>query len=116
MVAATMSVSPRPPLTAARAEPKQRDYEVLVFHATVAPAAATMESLIEAGVVTGVLDITTTELADDLVGGRVDRGPHRLHPPGLRGVPQLLLRRAPSRWPISAPGPSVPEIQNSEPL
>ncbi|HEY0551257.1 MAG TPA: Tm-1-like ATP-binding domain-containing protein, partial [Verrucomicrobiae bacterium] len=41
-------------------------YEVLVFHAT-GTGGRTMESLIEAGLVTGVLDITTTEWADELV-------------------------------------------------
>ena len=43
-------------------------YEVLVFHAT-GTGGRTMESLIESGLVAGVLDITTTEWADELVGG-----------------------------------------------
>src|SRR5580765_3978046 len=53
------------------------DYEVLVFHAT-GTGGRTMESLIEAGMVAGVLDITTTEWADELVGGFLGAGPARL--------------------------------------
>jgi uncharacterized protein (UPF0261 family) len=49
-----------------------------------------MESLVEAGLVAGVLDLTTTELADDLVGGVLSAGPHRLETAGRRGVPQVV--------------------------
>ncbi|MFN9982030.1 MAG: Tm-1-like ATP-binding domain-containing protein, partial [bacterium] len=52
-------------------------YEVLVFHATGTGGRA-MESLIASGLVAGVLDITTTELADELVGGVLSAGPQRL--------------------------------------
>ncbi len=52
-------------------------YEVLVFHAT-GTGGRTMESLIESGLVAGVLDITTTEWADELVGGFLSAGPARL--------------------------------------
>ena len=56
---------------------EQAGYEVLVFHAT-GVGGRTMESLIDSGVVAGVLDITTTEIADELVGGVLTAGPHRL--------------------------------------
>ena len=49
-------------------------YEVLVFHATGNGGQA-MESLIRDGLIAGVLDITTTELADELVGGILSAGP-----------------------------------------
>ena len=52
-------------------------YEVLVFHATGNGGQA-MESLIGEGLIAGVLDITTTELADELVGGFLSAGPDRL--------------------------------------
>ena len=55
-------------------------YEVLVFHAT-GTGGRTMESLIETGLVAGVLDITTTEWADELVGGVLGAGPES---PGSR--------------------------------
>ncbi len=65
-------------------------YEVLVFHATGA-GGRTMESLIESGMVAGVLDITTTELADELVGGVLTAGPDRLNAAGRAGVPAIVV-------------------------
>jgi uncharacterized protein (UPF0261 family) len=52
-------------------------YEVLVFHAT-GTGGRTMESLIESGMVAGVFDVTTTEWADEIVGGVLSAGPTRL--------------------------------------
>src|SRR5207245_5430320 len=62
---------------------------VLVFHAT-GTGGQTMESFITDGLITGVLDITTTELADELVGGELTAGPDRLTAAALRGVPQVI--------------------------
>jgi len=64
-------------------------YEVLVFHATGA-GGRTMESLIESGMVSGVLDVTTTEWADELVGGVLGAGPSRLEAAGKAGVPAVV--------------------------
>lgn len=64
-------------------------YEVLVFHAT-GTGGRTMESLIESGLVAGVLDITTTEWADELVGGVLGAGPTRLEAAARRGVPAIV--------------------------
>jgi uncharacterized protein (UPF0261 family) len=64
-------------------------YEVLVFHAT-GTGGRTMESLIEAGLVAGVLDITTTEWADELVGGILSAGPTRLEAAAKHGVPAIV--------------------------
>lgn len=89
VVAATMFGVTTPAVTAARHELERRGYEVLVFHAT-GTGGRTMESLVEAGLVAGVLDLTTTELADDLVGGVLSAGPHRLEAAGRRGVPQVV--------------------------
>src|SRR5258708_168473 len=66
-----------------------RSYEVLVFHATGNGGQA-MESLIADGLIAGVLDITTTELADELVGGILTAGPTRLTAAGKRGIPQVI--------------------------
>jgi uncharacterized protein (UPF0261 family) len=49
-----------------------------------------MESLIDEGLIAGVLDLTTTELADELVGGILSAGPDRLTAAGRRGVPQVV--------------------------
>lgn len=68
---------------------EEAGYEVLVFHATGAGGRA-MESLIESGLVAGVLDITTTEWADELVGGTLSAGPERLEAAGKSGVPAIV--------------------------
>ena len=65
-------------------------YEVLVFHAT-GIGGRTMETIIETGMVAGVLDITTTELADELAGGVLSAGPKRLDMAGQIGVPAIVV-------------------------
>ena len=89
LVAATMFGVTTPSVTAAREELERRGYEVLTFHATGTGGRA-MEALIESGFVTAVLDITTTELCDELVGGVLSAGPHRLEMAGKMGVPQVV--------------------------
>lgn len=64
-------------------------YEVIVFAAT-GTGGRTMESLIESGLVAGVLDVTTTEWADELVGGVLTAGPTRLEAAARRGVPAVV--------------------------
>ena len=64
-------------------------YEVLVFHAT-GTGGRIMESLIETGLVAGVLDITTTEWADELAGGVLSAGPTRLEAAARMGVPAIV--------------------------
>ena len=64
-------------------------YEVLVFHATGTGGRA-MEALIASGLVAGVLDVTTTELADELVGGVLSAGPERLDAAARHGVPAIV--------------------------
>jgi uncharacterized protein (UPF0261 family) len=89
LLAATMFGVTTPCLTAARELLEEAGYEVLVFHATGNGGQA-MESLIAEGLIAGVLDITTTELADELVGGILSAGPERLTAAGKRGVPQVI--------------------------
>src|SRR2546422_937005 len=68
---------------------EQAGYEVLVFHAT-GTGGRTMESLIESGMVSGVLEVTTTEWADELVGGFLTAGPTRLEAAASHGVPAIV--------------------------
>lgn len=89
LVTATMFGVTTPCVSAARSILEQQNYEVLVFHAT-GTGGMTMESFIADGIIEGVLDITTTELADELVGGILSAGPERLTAAGLRGVPQII--------------------------
>jgi uncharacterized protein (UPF0261 family) len=64
-------------------------YEVLVFHATGTGGRA-LEGLAAAGHLAGVLDVTTTELADEVVGGTLSAGPDRLEAAGRAGIPQAV--------------------------
>ena len=77
LIAASMFGNTTKCVEAARAIVEAAGFEVLVFHA-VGTGGQTMESLIEAGHVAGVLDVTTTEWADELVGGVMSAGPTRL--------------------------------------
>src|SRR5262249_20801663 len=89
IIAATMFGVTTPCVEAARKILEEAGYEVLVFHAT-GSGGMTMESFIADGLIDGVLDITTTELADELVGGILTAGRDRLTAAGLRGVPQVI--------------------------
>jgi uncharacterized protein (UPF0261 family) len=89
LVAATMFGVTTPCVEAARQTLEAAGYEVLVFHATGSGGQA-MESLVADGLIAGVLDITTTELADELVGGALSAGPDRLAAAGRAGVPQVV--------------------------
>jgi uncharacterized protein (UPF0261 family) len=64
-------------------------YEVLVFHAT-GTGGQSFEALAEGGFLAGALDATTTELADELVGGVLSAGPDRLEAVGRAGIPQVV--------------------------
>ena len=88
-IAATMFGVTTPGVTAARRALEERGYEVLVFHATGIGGRA-MEELIEDGAFRAVLDMTTTELADEVVGGVMSAGPYRLEAAGRMGIPQLI--------------------------
>ena len=68
---------------------EQAGYEVLVFHATGTGGRA-MEALVASGLVAGVLDVTTTELADEVVGGVLSAGPERLDAAARHGVPAVV--------------------------
>jgi uncharacterized protein (UPF0261 family) len=89
VVAATMFGVTTPCVDRARRFLEDAGYEVLVFHATGNGGQA-MESLIADGLIAGVLDITTTELADELVGGILSAGPERLTAASRYGVPQVI--------------------------
>jgi uncharacterized protein (UPF0261 family) len=89
LVAATMFGVTTPCVTRARERLEELGYEVLVFHATGA-GGQSMEALVRGGFLAGVLDATTTELADELVGGVLSAGPERLTAAGEVGLPQVV--------------------------
>src|SRR5207244_7509995 len=88
LVTASMFGVTTPCVTRARERLEELGYEVLVFHQT-GTGGQSMEALAKGGFLTGVLDVTTTELADDLlVGGVLSAGPERLDAAGALGLPQ----------------------------
>jgi uncharacterized protein (UPF0261 family) len=89
LLAATMFGVTTPCVELGRNILEQSGREVLVFHAT-GTGGLTMESFIRDGLIKGVLDITTTELADELVGGILSAGNERLTAAGIMGIPQII--------------------------
>jgi uncharacterized protein (UPF0261 family) len=88
-IAITMFGVTTPCVQTAREYLEERGYETIVFHATGTGGRA-MESLIAEGIVDGVLDVTTTEWADELVGGVLSAGPDRLDAAAEAGIPQVV--------------------------
>jgi uncharacterized protein (UPF0261 family) len=88
-VGITMFGVTTPCVKRARAWLEERGYETIVFHATGTGGEA-MENLIAEGVIDGVLDVTTTEWADELVGGVLSAGPTRLDAAAETGTPQVV--------------------------
>ena len=77
-------------VTRAREKLEAAGYEVLVFHAT-GTGGRTMEGLIADGFITANLDITTTELADEVCGGVLSAGPERMLAAARAGIPTVLV-------------------------
>lgn len=89
LVAATMFGVTTPCVTRVRERLEAAGFEVLVFHATGSGGRA-MESLVDGGFIAGVVDATTTEWADELIGGVLGAGPTRLDAAGAAGIPQVV--------------------------
>lgn len=68
---------------------EERGYDVMVNHA-VGSGGRSMEELIADGYIVGMLDITTHEIGDHLLGGVLSAGPDRLTAAGRRGIPQVV--------------------------
>jgi uncharacterized protein (UPF0261 family) len=88
-VGITMFGVTTPCVQTAREYLEEQGYETIVFHATGTGGRA-MEDLIGQGVIDGVLDVTTTEWADELVGGVLNAGPERLDAAAETGTPQVV--------------------------
>ncbi len=89
LIAATMFGNTTRAVENARKIMEENGYEVLVFHAT-GTGGKTMEMLIDSGFIRGVLDITTTEWADELCGGVLSAGSARLDAAAKAGIPQVV--------------------------
>jgi len=90
LITASMFGNTTPCVDRARQRIEAHGYEVLVFHAT-GTGGRTMESLITDGYITGSLDITTTELADEVCGGVLSAGPDRCMAAARAGIPTVLV-------------------------
>ena len=88
-IAASMFGITTPCVTRARARLTDLGYEVLVFHAN-GTGGRSLEAMAASGSLTGVLDLTTTELADELAGGVFSAGPGRLDAAAQAGLPQVV--------------------------
>ena len=111
LIAATMFGVTTPCVERARAALERAGYEVLVFHATGNGGQA-MESLIADGVIAAVLDLTTTELADEHVGGFLSAGPDRLTAAARAGIPQVVSTGALDMVNFYAPESVPPRFAN----
>ena len=111
LVAATMFGVTTACVERARETLEQAGCEVLVFHATGNGGQA-MESLIREGLIAGVLDLTTTELADEHVGGFLSAGPDRLTAAGDAGIPRWFPQGR-STWQTSTRRTRPREVQRS---
>lgn len=89
LIAATMFGVTTPCVDYAKKYMNDRGYEVLVFHATGTGGKA-MEDLIKTGHIQGVLDFTTTEWCDEIVGGVLTAGENRLEAAAQMGIPQVV--------------------------
>lgn len=89
LVAATMFGVTTPCIDKAKEYLEQNGYEVLVFHAT-GTGGKTMEALVNAGYFKGVLDLTTTEWCDEVVGGVLNAGPDRCGAAIAKKIPQVV--------------------------
>lgn len=89
LVFATMLGLTTEGVSAAAARVQEAGYEVVTFHATGEGGRA-MEGLVEPMSVRGMLDLTTVEIADEVVGGLKSSGPNRLTAAGGLGIPQVV--------------------------
>ena len=89
LIAATMFGVTTPCVTTATKYLEKRGYEVLIFHAT-GIGGQSMEALIAGGFIEGVLDLTTTEWADEIIGGVLNAGPYRLEAASKNHIPQVV--------------------------
>ena len=89
LLAASMFGNTTPVVNRCRSILEQNGYEVLIFHQVGAPE--TLESLAADEYIAGVLDITTTEWADQVTGGVLSGGPNRYDIVSQKGIPQVVV-------------------------
>lgn len=89
LIAASMFGVTTECVTDARKHLESHGYEVITFHMT-GSGGRSMEKLISEGFMNGVLDVTTTEICDEILGGVLSAGPNRLTAGSVQGIPQVI--------------------------
>jgi len=90
LIAATMFGNTTRAVNHAKELLEAAGYEMLVFHAT-GTGGRTMEALVQDRLIAGVLDMTTTEWADQICGGVLSAGMNRLEAAAKTGTPQVVV-------------------------
>ena len=114
LIVASMWGLTTPCVTVARERLEELGYEVLVFH-QVGLGGRSLEEVVKTGAVVGVLDVTTTELSDEVGGGIWPAGPERLEVAGRLGIPQVVSLGALDLVTIGPPEP-LPERFAGRPI
>jgi len=89
LIAASMFGNTTDCLDMCRDQLVDKGYDCLIFHAT-GTGGRSMDATIESGLIKGVLDLTTTELADEVVGGVLSAGEHRMEAAAKAGIPTVI--------------------------
>jgi uncharacterized protein (UPF0261 family) len=110
LVGATMYGTTTQCVDVARDMLERLGYEVLVFHAT-GTGGRSMEALMRNGSITASLDVTTTELIDEVAGGTLSAGPDRLEAAGALGLPQVVSIGATDQITFTPPEAVPPEYR-----
>lgn len=111
LVGATMYGTTTQCVNTARDTLDQLGYELLVFHAT-GTGGRSMEALMASGYITASLDVTTTELIDEIAGGTLTAGPDRLEAAGALGLPQVVSVGAADQITFTPPEAVPPEYRD----
>ena len=90
LVAMTSFGVTQPCVDATKSRLEARGYEVMLFHAS-GPGGRALEDLAARRVFDGVIDLTTSELTDEMLGASFSAGPARLEAAGLAGLPQIVV-------------------------
>lgn len=90
LVALTMFGVTTPGVLAIQTGLEADGFETITFHA-VGSGGRAMEEMVDAGLIDAVIDVTTSELTDELLGGIFPGGPHRVEAAGRAGIPQVVV-------------------------
>lgn len=113
-VAITMLGNTTKSVMAAKERLAEAGFEAIIFHSNGVGGPA-MEALAEKGLFAGVIDFTTDELADELVGGFHNGGPNRLRVVGRLGLPQVVVPGC-IDFTVHGPPDEIPEALRGRPL